>query len=168
MAQRFYVDLDLNQNQLLNATFYKSDTPPENPVTGQIYYSTANSENQLKIYDGTSWQYIDSGLAVATQSDWAEDDSTSPAFIKNKPDLSATADIGNHSHNLDDITGLDDALADKADAIHNHTINSITNLQANLDSKANVSHNHDIADIADLSNQLADKVNKTLTINIVS
>lgn len=40
---------------------------------------------------------------------------------------------------VSDVSGLSDALSEKADIVHSHSISDITNLQTSLDSKANLS-----------------------------
>lgn len=54
-----------------------------------------------------------------------------------------------HTHAQADITGLDTALSGKANATHTHTIADITALQATLDGKAATSHNHSSSQISD-------------------
>lgn len=59
-------DLDLNQNELQNATIQNLAAAPSNPVAGQVYYNTAT--NKYMGYNGTSWVALDSQGQVYTFS----------------------------------------------------------------------------------------------------
>lgn len=50
-------NIDLNQNQLLNALFQNLAVAPNNPGLGQVYYNTASKT--VLVWDGTVW--IDMG-----------------------------------------------------------------------------------------------------------
>ena len=45
----------VNENFLHLLESFANDTPPGNPVEGQVWYDTTNGINQLKIYDGAQW-----------------------------------------------------------------------------------------------------------------
>jgi len=54
MAQKFLTNLDLNQNQLLNATFEKLATDPvSGNFEGRMYFNTAT--DTIKVYTGSAW-----------------------------------------------------------------------------------------------------------------
>ena len=66
MAQKFLTSIDLSKNELQNAVIQNAGTPPSGPSLGQIYFSTAASENKLYIYDGTQWEPIDGDIQSVT------------------------------------------------------------------------------------------------------
>lgn len=69
-----------------------------------------------------------------------------------------------HTHDMIQVTGLEDelssmqsAIANKANSSHTHSISNITNLQNTLNGKANTSHTHAIADVTNLQTTLNGK-----------
>lgn len=79
-------------------------------------------------------------LSGQVQADWTETDTGSKSFIRNKPtNLASTWDTvqgkptqfppASHTHQMDEIGGLQSAFGAKANVTHQHTITDITNLQ---------------------------------------
>jgi len=72
MAKKFLTDLDLSQNELLNAVMQNLTTAPQNPVMGQLYYNT--SDKMMYQWDGTAWKavgkvYTDGdGIVISAQN----------------------------------------------------------------------------------------------------
>lgn len=59
-----------------------------------------------------------------------------------------------HTHEMDSVNGLSDALSGKANTIHSHAISDVTDLQTTLDGKAASEHTHEIADVTGLQDAL--------------
>lgn len=57
-----------------------------------------------------------------------------------------------HSHEMTDVTGLEDALGNKAEKTHNHTTSEITDFSTEMAKKADVSHTHEQSEINGLAN----------------
>lgn len=53
MAAKFVTHLDLNKNELQNASIQNLAAAPSTPATGQIYFNT--TDDTLYIYDGSAW-----------------------------------------------------------------------------------------------------------------
>ena len=53
MAKKFLTNLDLAKNQILNVALQNLATAPSSPVTGQIYYNTADA--RVYFWDSSAW-----------------------------------------------------------------------------------------------------------------
>ena len=56
MPKKFLTDINLSQNELMNAVMHLLSTAPQNPVMGQLYYNTTNK--MMYQYDGTEWKPV--------------------------------------------------------------------------------------------------------------
>jgi hypothetical protein len=104
MAVPFLHNIDLNENQLLNAKVHTDTTAPSNPGTGSIWFDTNTGVNLLKIYRGGSWTNLyvkteaiaDGGTNLATADDIHTfvNDTTIPtsAAVKDYVDTQITAE----------------------------------------------------------------------------
>ena len=123
------------------------------------------SEVEAKKQADLAKGYADQAASGQINSDWAETDSTSKAFIKNKPTLGTLASKNNIAYT--EVTGTPDLsvyvlgstltaeLAKKANLSHTHTTAQITGLDTALAGKAPASHTHTVSQITDLTTTLA-------------
>lgn len=126
------------------------------------------SEVEAKKQADLAKGYADQAASGQINSDWAETDSTSKAFIKNKPTLGTLA--SKNSIAYAEVTGTPDLsvyvlgstltaeLAKKANASHTHTTAQVTGLDTALAGKAPTSHTHTSAQITDLTTKLNAKL----------
>jgi hypothetical protein len=53
MSKKFLTNLDLSKNQILNVAIQNLSSAPSSPVTGQIYYNTADA--RMYFWDSSAW-----------------------------------------------------------------------------------------------------------------
>lgn len=123
------------------------------------------SEDEAKKQADLAKGYADQAASGQINSDWAETDSTSKAFIKNKPTLGTLASKNSIAYT--EVTGTPDLsvyvlgstltaeLAKKANLSHTHTTTQITGLDTALAGKAPASHTHTVSQITELTTTLA-------------
>jgi len=92
MAIPFKNNLDISQNQLLNAVLQKDSSGPSGPVAGQVYYNTQTG--RAYYYNGTAWVGMDSEGATMTGADIiaAINNALTGAIDGGKVDLPAATD----------------------------------------------------------------------------
>ena len=123
------------------------------------------SEVEAKKQADLAKGYADQAASGQINSDWAETDSTSKTFIKNKPTLGTLASKNSIAYT--EVTGTPDLsvyvlgstltaeLSKKANLSHTHTTTQITGLDTALAGKAPASHTHTVSQITDLTTTLA-------------
>ena len=123
------------------------------------------SEVEAKKQADLAKGYANQATSGQINPDWAETDSTSKAFIKNKPTLGTLASKNSIAYS--EVTGTPDLsvyvlgstltaeLAKKANLSHTHTTTQITGLDTALAGKAPASHTHTVSQITDLTTTLA-------------
>jgi hypothetical protein len=69
MATKFLTNIDLNQNQLLNATFEVLGTAPNTGLfEGRMYYNSAT--DSIEVYSGSAWRkFVNSVTSGGTHTD---------------------------------------------------------------------------------------------------
>lgn len=68
MARKFVVNIDLLQNELVNARIQNIGTPPSTPVEGQIYYNNTAGNKTLYFWNGTEWIPTSGSVEVITDT----------------------------------------------------------------------------------------------------
>jgi hypothetical protein len=104
MAKRFLTNLDLAKNQILNVALQNLGGPPQNPVSGQIYFNT--TDVRIYFWDGTAWVDVSgdlrsviggSGLTASYSADGDEvtlDVNVDSATIEINADTLRVKDLG--------------------------------------------------------------------------
>lgn len=68
-----------------------------------------------------------------------------------------------HTHVIDDVDELTEALSEKAEVVHTHAIEDVTDLSTSLSGKANATHSHIISDVTGLQTALNGKADASHT-----
>ena len=55
-AKKYFVDLNLNKNQITELSLENRSSDPQTPVSGEIYFNYL--DKKIKFYDGGDWQSI--------------------------------------------------------------------------------------------------------------
>lgn len=55
-AKKYFVDLNLNKNQITEFSLENRESNPNSPVSGEIYFNSV--DKKIKFYDGAAWQAI--------------------------------------------------------------------------------------------------------------
>ena len=64
MAKKFLTSIDLSKCELINARIHNLPDSPGSPVSGQIYFNTA--DGQMYFYDGSVWQSMRGDITSVT------------------------------------------------------------------------------------------------------
>ena len=55
-AKKYFVDINLNKNQITELSLENRNIDPISPVSGEIYFN--NIDKKIKFYDGAAWQSL--------------------------------------------------------------------------------------------------------------
>ncbi|WNZ28175.1 hypothetical protein HJG54_35265 (plasmid) [Leptolyngbya sp. NK1-12] len=103
--------------------------------------------HQIAQIDGLSTTLSDLLTDLGGKVSWSELEDPLNALDGNVGSLttrldSLETDFAGHTHPMNEVVGLQDALDSKAPVVHTHSTNQIDGLQAALDGKAPSSHTH--------------------------
>lgn len=88
MPKKVLTDLNLNQNELQNATIQNLASAPASPVAGQVYYNTAT--NKYMGYNGSAWVDLSNQGEVYTFSNGLTKDGSNNVTL----DVATSSTIG--------------------------------------------------------------------------
>lgn len=88
MSKKVLTDLNLNQNELQNATIQNLASAPSSPVAGQVYYNTAT--NKYMGYNGSAWVDLSNQGEVYTFSNGLTKDGSNNVTL----DVATSSTIG--------------------------------------------------------------------------
>lgn len=88
MSKKVLTDLNLNQNELQNATIQNLASAPASPVAGQVYYNTAT--NKYMGYNGSAWVDLSNQGEVYTFSNGLTKDGSNNVTL----DVATSSTIG--------------------------------------------------------------------------
>ena len=100
-TKSFYRSLDLQKNEVKNIVIENLSTEPSNPESGQIYYN--NSDNNLYLYNGSTFEVILSG--VSTSNSITVDSTLSTTSVNPVQNQAVTNELNTKQ---DTITGTTD------------------------------------------------------------
>jgi len=90
----------------------------------------AMAEGDWLVSNGTAWVAVTYSSGSAGSVDWNN--------VENKPDFDATYAPIDHTHDIDNVSGLQDALDSLSASGHTHEIADVSGLQDALDGKASI------------------------------
>jgi hypothetical protein len=107
-------------------------------------------------FDNIKQDATDSYSGVVTL---AENKGTTAGTVVQATDdrLSDAREPTAHTHEIEDVDELTEALAEKAEVVHTHAIEDVTDLSSTLSGKANATHSHIISDVTGLQTALNNK-----------
>jgi len=91
MSTKVLTDLNLNQNELQNATIQNLASAPSNPIAGQVYYNTTT--NKYMGYNGSEWIDLSNQGRIYTFSDGLTENTSTHNVTLDKATTSAVGGV---------------------------------------------------------------------------
>jgi len=101
----YKVNLNLSQNELQNARIHNLGVAPSNPVTGQVYFNTANK--CMYVFDGITWQEL-TNLSIQDITSGINNGAGSSIELTVLPESVQNAVAKQHTQNTDKGTSNND------------------------------------------------------------
>lgn len=147
MAKLVLVNLDMNQNQLLQAVMQAGD-PPANPIAGQFYYDS--TKKHAYVYNGTAWELM-GNIASVVDADF---NASSTNAIQNK--AVSTGLVKTFEKTIDSTSYTLDGKAFDGTQLTSAIIPSATTSQAGLMSASDKQSLNKINNKADASKAIGE------------
>lgn len=147
---KYFNNIDLQKNQLLQGVIHPTGTAPSSPVTGQTYYDTGTL--QLLTWSGSAWRHLatDSALLNGQANTFylSRTNHTGTQLAATISDLSTTVrsytldtfsvPAANVSFNSKTLTNLSDPTSAQDAATKNYVDTQLQQASAGIDSKPSV------------------------------
>lgn len=112
MAKKVLVNLDLTKNQILNVALQNLASAPSSPVTGQIYYNSA--DKAVYFWDGTSWINVSGDITSVIAGEGLTGGGTSGAVTLDLNPDNVTIEVNTDIVRIKDLGVSTGKLADGA------------------------------------------------------
>lgn len=112
MAKKVLVNLDLTKNQILNVALQNLASAPSSPVTGQIYYNSA--DKAVYFWDGTSWINVSGDITAVVAGEGLTGGGTSGSVTLDLNPDNVTIEVNNDIVRIKDLGVSTGKLADAA------------------------------------------------------
>lgn len=158
------VDVVNNQNEII-AELEQDIIANTNAISDKADASDVTANTNAISTINSKLNGIQSGAEVNVQSDWNVTDTSSDAYIKNKPTIPSISGLASESYVNTQVNTLQGKIDEKADKTDLDDYALKTELSTGLASKLDKSALSNYYDETEVNNLLADKVDKTTTIN---
>jgi len=111
----YKVNLNLSQNELQNARIHNLGSAPSNPVTGQVYFNTA--DKCMYVFDSTTWQEL-TNLSIQDITSGINNGTNNSIELTALPESVQDAVAKKHTQNTDKGTSNSDFYIGGTNGVH--------------------------------------------------